>query len=108
MELNVENHNPDPDYIRKLVDNIGLSQRELARLIGTNDRSMRHWLSGNTPIPYSCQFALEYLAEKKKIVFNIADVIGTLSDLIEANKLSGGYVIAREIVALKNIKKKIR
>jgi len=106
MELNAKNHNTDPQYIRGLVDKIGLSQRELARLIGVNDRSIRHWISGK-PIPYPCQFVLEYLAERKKIVFLLDEVIGELSNLINANKLFGSYVIKRETVALKNIKKKI-
>ena len=64
MELNAKNHNTDPKYIRKLVADIGLSQRQLANVIGTSDRTIRHWVSGKIPIPYSCQFVLEYLAER--------------------------------------------
>jgi hypothetical protein len=59
---NAAKHNPDPDYVRKLLDRAGVSQREAARILGVTDRAMRYWCSGDQPIPYTAQFALECLA----------------------------------------------
>lgn len=58
-------HNPDPAYVRKLLDRAGLSQREAARILGVTDRAMRFWCSDDKDapdIPYTVQFALECLA----------------------------------------------
>ena len=51
------------DYLRELVTRSGLSQREAARKLGVNERTMRHWLGARFPCPYSAQFCLECLAE---------------------------------------------
>lgn len=56
-------HNPAPDYLKALLAKAGISIRLSARLLAVNPRSMRNYLSGRDPIPYSVQFALEYLAE---------------------------------------------
>jgi predicted transcriptional regulator len=57
-------HNPDPSYLRSLVERSGLSQRECARQLGLSERVMRYYLSGDDPreAPYVVQFALEQLA----------------------------------------------
>ena len=60
-------HNPDPRYLRGLVDRSGLSQRRIAELLGITDRVMRYYLSDEAsttfrPAPYPVQFALECLA----------------------------------------------
>jgi len=60
-------HNPDPRYLRGLLEQAGISQREAARLLGITDRSMRYYLSDETSTswrsaPYPVQFALECLA----------------------------------------------
>ena len=60
-------HNPDPRYLRGLLEKAGTSQREAARLLGITDRSMRYYLSDETSdswraAPYPIQFALECLA----------------------------------------------
>ena len=62
-------HNPDPAYLRGLVERAGLSQRQAAREIGISDRMMRYYLdSGATgrPAPYPVQYALESLAVSKR------------------------------------------
>jgi transcriptional regulator with XRE-family HTH domain len=59
-------HNPDPLYLRELIERAGISQRECARRIGISDRIMRmHITTGGkpSPAPYPVQFALECLAE---------------------------------------------
>ncbi len=54
--------NSSTDYLRDLIRRAGLSQQAAARKIGYSPRSMREWLSGETPAPYAAQFALECLA----------------------------------------------
>jgi len=61
----VVKYNPDPTYLRELVECTGLSQRGCARILGVSERSMREYLKlpePTTPIPYSAQFSLEQLA----------------------------------------------
>jgi len=54
-------HNPSPDYLRSLIEGAGLSQRGAARIVGVGERTMRHYLRGDTECPYSVQFCLENL-----------------------------------------------
>lgn len=63
MQPNAETHNPDPAYLRSLLERAGLSQREAARRIGISERVMRYYLAGDREAPYPTQFALERLAE---------------------------------------------
>lgn len=67
MKPNAASHNPDPAYLRGLLDAAGLSQRKAAEVLGISDRVMRYYLSDQTsdkyrPAPYPVQFALECLA----------------------------------------------
>lgn len=62
-------HNPDPAYLRGLIEQAGLSQREAARRIGVSERMMRQYLASRDAAtaavcPYVVQFALERFAEK--------------------------------------------
>lgn len=62
MKPDSKRHRPtDAEYVRKLIERAGVSQREAARILGVTDRSMRNWCAGE-PIPYTAQFALECLA----------------------------------------------
>ena len=64
MKPSAAKHNPDPAYLRELIDLDGLSQREAARRIGVSDRMMRYYLSDDpdaTRAPYPVQYALENL-----------------------------------------------
>lgn len=66
MKPDPTKHRPrDPDYIRKLLEKAGISQREAARRLNVSDRTMRHWCAGTAPIPYSAQFALESMAHRR-------------------------------------------
>lgn len=62
-------HNPDPAYLRGLLQAAGLTQTEAARRIGVSDRMMRIYLAPpggaakHIPAPYLVQYALEALAE---------------------------------------------
>ena len=60
------NHDPRPGYLRALIADAGVSQREAARRIGVSERVMRYYLSDTAadhrPAPYVVQYALEHLA----------------------------------------------
>jgi transcriptional regulator with XRE-family HTH domain len=65
MKPNPENYNPDPDYLRALIEKTGLSQNKVAESIGIPSRTFRDYLNGNhkSKAPYPVQFALESLAQ---------------------------------------------
>lgn len=60
-----DQHNPDPAYLRGLLQTAGVSQREAARRIGLSERMMRYYLAppeaDYRPAPYVVQYALEQL-----------------------------------------------
>ena len=67
MKPDAKNHNPDPYYLRMLVDRAGVSRREAARLLGLSWNGFRNYLRDPTePLyrtaDYRVQFALECLA----------------------------------------------
>lgn len=67
MKPDSSRHNPDPRYLRGLLERAGVSQRRAAELLGITDRAMRYYLSDEgsatfRPAPYPIQFALECLA----------------------------------------------
>lgn len=66
MKPDASLHNPDPAYLRGLLDQAGLSQRAAAERIGISERMMRYYLApagaDHRPAPYTVQFALESLA----------------------------------------------
>lgn len=62
------NHNPDPRYLRGLIEKAGISQREAAQLIGMSWTGFRNYLRDESHhlyrvADYRVQFALECLAE---------------------------------------------
>lgn len=66
MKPDATQHDPTPEYMRYLVERTGLSQREVAKRIGIDDRSIRYYLShgeNRRVAPYPVQFALECLAD---------------------------------------------
>lgn len=67
MRPDSSRHNPDPRYLRGLLEKADISQRQAAKLLGITDRAMRYHLSDEAsasfrPAPYPVQFALECLA----------------------------------------------
>lgn len=64
--IDPKQHNPDPAYVRRLVDRIGLPQTSLAGLLKIDRRTFRRYLQdsgvGASPMPYVVQIALEGLA----------------------------------------------
>ena len=64
-----KNHNPDPIYLRDLITQAGISQREAARRLGIGERIMRAYLADSNKTtaqraPYPVQYALEQLASR--------------------------------------------
>ena len=57
----IKKYNSDPAYLRLLVTESGLSQKQAAKAIGHNERTMRYWLSGKHTFAYSVQYSLEKL-----------------------------------------------
>lgn len=71
LKPDASTHNPDPRYLRGLVDRSGLSQRRIAELLGITDRAIRYYLSDECSptfraAPYTVQFALECLAARNE------------------------------------------
>lgn len=64
MNPNSKYKNSDTEYLRELIDKIGLSQRATARLIGVNESTLRSYLNPNhdSICPYPVQYCLEVLA----------------------------------------------
>ncbi len=66
MKPNAEkHHNPDPGYLRELIESLDppLSQRAISERLGIGDRTLRQYLAGDRPIPYSIQYACEKLVK---------------------------------------------
>lgn len=59
-------YNPDPAYLRELVAATGLTQPAFAERLGFTARTLRHYLSYATAIPYCVQYAAECLASGKR------------------------------------------
>jgi hypothetical protein len=58
-------YKPDPAYMRKLVEQSGLSQRQCAKRLGVDERTMRTWVLGERQFPYTAQYAMEQLAKRR-------------------------------------------
>ncbi|HEU4982047.1 MAG TPA: helix-turn-helix transcriptional regulator [Acidobacteriaceae bacterium] len=67
MTPDASHHDPRPEYLRALIAQAGLSQREAARRIGVSERMMRYYVADasadHRPAPYLVQYALEGLAQ---------------------------------------------
>jgi len=61
MKPDASTYNPDPQYLRELLDSTGLTRKAQAKLLGVDQRTIRYWLSGERQFPYSVQFTLECL-----------------------------------------------
>ena len=64
----VARRNPCPRYLRLLIEQAGLSQREAARRVGVSERMMRYYLADDSAdhraAPYPVQYALEQLCRR--------------------------------------------
>lgn len=71
MKPDASRHNPRPEYLRALLDQAGVSQREAAARIGISARLLRYYLASETATerrvaPYPVQYALEQLAIRRR------------------------------------------
>ena len=68
MKPDPTTHNPEPDYLRGLVAQTGLTQSKAAASIGIPSRTFRDYLNEGhkSKAPYPVQFALEALANNYK------------------------------------------
>jgi DNA-binding transcriptional regulator YiaG len=63
MLPNAISHNQEPAYIRQLLEKSRLSQRQFAKTVGVNERTVRMWVASPC-IPYTAQYCLEVLANE--------------------------------------------
>ncbi|MNC03809.1 hypothetical protein D3C76_1365350 [compost metagenome] len=69
MKPDASIYNPDPRYLRGLLETAGITQRQAAKLLGISDRVIRYYLSDESsdsyrPAPYPVQYCLECLASR--------------------------------------------
>lgn len=67
MKFDISKHNPDPGYIRDLIERAKLNQTTAAAALGLTSRTVRNYVTsgeGHKPAPYLVQFALECLATR--------------------------------------------
>jgi hypothetical protein len=57
---------PTPEKLRELLAQLGMSQRGAAKELGIDERTMRYWASGDTPIPPMAMYALRWLGSQDK------------------------------------------
>lgn len=50
--------------LQRLLDRAGLSQRGAAKALEINERTMRKYVSGDSPVPKTVELALLYLASQ--------------------------------------------
>ena len=65
MNPDVSKHKPEPDYLRDLIKQSGLSQRATAKRLGLGYSTLRDYLNSGHPseCPYTVQYCLEALAK---------------------------------------------
>lgn len=64
---------PTPSEIRHIVNCLGMSTPTLKHLFNVNQRTVRRWLSGETPINYIAWMLLVYKASGIQMWQNISD-----------------------------------
>ena len=66
MIPNPSKYNPDENYLRELIAEIGVSQREIARIFCIGFSTLKDYLNSNhsSKAPYSLQYALECWSKK--------------------------------------------
>jgi hypothetical protein len=72
MKPDSNNYNPNPLYLRELLDKADISQLEAARILRIESRTFRYYLadpkmSKHVDAPYVVQFALECLANNQSV-----------------------------------------
>jgi hypothetical protein len=50
-----------PDELREAIARLGVSQVELAKLLGVNPRTMRRWLAGDSEMSVATEVAIDFI-----------------------------------------------
>lgn len=70
MKPDARKHNPDPAYLRGLLDAANIGHREAGVRLGLGERIMRYYLSldprSHRPAPYVVQYAIERLTARPR------------------------------------------
>ena len=61
MVPDASQYDPRPEYLRQLIGSTGMTQPQIAAVLGVSDRALRQWLSGDRKFSYPVQFTLECL-----------------------------------------------
>lgn len=54
-----------PRQLQKFLEDYGFTQRGAARELGIDERTMRRYVAGDSPLPRVVEFALRWLAHTK-------------------------------------------
>jgi hypothetical protein len=55
------------DEMRKLISEMGISQREAAKQLDIDDRTFRYWAAANPEPPTMAIYALRYLKDHSSV-----------------------------------------
>lgn len=97
MKPNSTKHNPDPAYLRGLLEKAGLTQRAAAEAVGISPRLLRYYLTDrggdHREAPYPTQYALEMLAmQPEKLTRDLIELhLFSLIDLVDQRQGDGVY-----------------
>lgn len=97
MKPDSAKHNPDPDYLRALLEKAGLTQRAAAEAIGISPRLLRYYLTDRDgdyrEAPYPVQYALERLTmEPEKLTRELIEShLFSMIDVIDQRQGDGVY-----------------
>lgn len=80
-----------PQELQKFLEEIGLSQRRAAFELGIDERTMRRYVSGETPVPRSIELAL---ASLRRQVVEMSEL--SRLDLIEVRDAEHDFKQMRE------------
>ena len=53
--------------LQKLLDRAGLSQRGAAKAIGINERTMRRYVTGESEVPLTVEYALRWVVSQQSL-----------------------------------------
>jgi len=60
MTPDPKEHNPDPKYLKQLIDSSGLTKQQIAdEVLGVSIHTVDEWLKGRRKFNYATQFTLE-------------------------------------------------
>ena len=58
---------PTPEEFRELLERFGVTDTQAGELVGVNDRQIRRYKNGNTPVPYAVIYALMHKMTGEKV-----------------------------------------